>query len=166
MSTVQPVTPSANKREQEIAHILALLRSKVEDLTQEIDFSEKIHTEGVRTSLTSDIEKAIENPLAPLINLRTSIDTNILKFIQGFCNSVFDIHKEIVKDVYKSNSKNDRLLYFVFLNEDTDENRETLFGALDHYETLDFSTVIPIDFQFIPKEISPDKLINVEKVVF
>ena len=166
MSTTQPITPSANKREQEIAHILALLRSKVEDLTQEIDLSQKILPEGIKTTLTTDIEKAIENPLAPLISLRTSIDNNILTVIIGFVNSVFDVHRSIIEEVYKSNSKNDRLLYFIKLNEDSYENREALFEALDYYETLDFSAIAPIDFQFIPKEISADKLVNAEKVVF
>jgi hypothetical protein len=46
------------------------------------------------------------------------------------------------------------LHYCVVLKEDTFENRNKIFGILNFYEQQDFSAFFPVDFQFVPIELS------------
>lgn len=168
MTKQNNTTTNADKKEQEIALILQLLQSRVDDFTQEISISKEIH-EGnnkVRTKLTSSIEKAIENPFAPLISLRTSIDNTITSLVETLFKALFETNKELIQEVYKSNNSTE-LTYLIVLNEDSFDNRETIFGLLDFYEnkTDEFASFYPVTFQFVPKEFS-EKIINAEKIAF
>jgi hypothetical protein len=49
------------------------------------------------------------------------------------------------------------------LNNDSDENREKVFEVLDDYEKIEFSSIFPAHFQFIPPELS-NKIENATKI--
>jgi len=62
------------------------------------------------------------------------------------------MHKNLIQEVLKTKSDSD-LHYCIVLREDTFENRNKVFSILDIYDGIEFSSLFPVEFQFIPADL-------------
>lgn len=151
---IQDSSPQS-KRDEEIHAVLVLLEGKMRELKNDVEVSKELLLQGVKTNLAADIEKKIEDPLSNLTGIRNKIDKTIKGVIEAFINKVLsgEDHRDLIDSIYKTSTIDNEILFIIVLKNDTIENREELFGILDFYDTLDFSSDFPVNFEFVPLEL-------------
>ncbi len=144
----------SNKRDEEIKFILTMLNNRVDEIKENVLVSSELLNQGIKTSLSSDIEKTIEDPLALMLNVKEDVDCNFEKIADSIIRKLLTHKGELIQKAFKSKVFDHNLHYSIILKEDTFENRENVFHILDAYETTSLSKYFPVDFQFVPLELA------------
>ena len=156
---------STHKREEKIKEILLALDNHVDELKNEVGLSHDLLSQGIKTSLSVDIEKTLDNPLHEITKVRGKIDATIINIVDSIFNYAFQKFSDKIKSVFKSKTFEEEMLYIVVVKNDGFEVRDELWGILNFYDSLDISNIYPVNFQFVPIELA-EKITNAEPVNF
>lgn len=151
------------KNEKQLASILYLLSTKIEDFGNEIYKSSELLKIGEKTELSKSIEELIENPLENLINTSTHISSQINGIINKIFIGFLKDNKEIISNVFRNEINSNDLTYSIVLSEDTFENRNRIFKFYDFLYAFEASEAFPVTIQITPIELV-GKLINKKEI--
>lgn len=160
MSTVQNIPQSSSlsnsKRDEDIQLILSLLQNRVDELKDDVYVSKELLQNGVKTELSSEIEGTLENPIRAMTSVKKDIDGKIASLITTILKGLFEAHKEIIKEAYKTSQASypSHLHFCIVLREDNAQNRNRIFNILDWYDSYEFAPYFQVDFQFVPEELA------------
>lgn len=145
-----------NVEDEKIHLILELMKLQVDDLKKDIHLSQDMLCTGAKTNLASNIDKAIQNPISPLLEVKANIDSSIKTIINETVKQYFNGHRDIIATAFLTDTGKGRhdLHYTVVLKKDNQKNRTSVLGLLRDYRCVDVAEDYPIHIQIIPQEVS------------
>ncbi len=150
--------PESKQKDQIIHYILKAMECRVDEIKNEIDFSNQMHPLGIETDLIATLNNLVQDPLSHLIGFKNELNNTISAVVILILKEYFKAKNDIVNKVYHcDNGNNNNMLFAIVLTEDTYENRTDIFSFLRDYKASNLWEALPISFQIIPAKIE-DKL--------
>ena len=150
-TTASQTVPAENERVLLNALITAFSQS-IDVLRKDAVFAKEMLNQGIKTQITTELEGFARNPYLKLFEVREQIDSVFANLADSFMLYCVKTHAPLIDEAVKVENCNGMPGYAIVLKHDTIANREKFFDCLDEYESQRFSSLYPLQWQFVSHE--------------
>jgi hypothetical protein len=118
---------------------------------KKVSFSKDMLDKDIHTELAVGVKKSMEDPLKSLMEGSARFDEIIMGRVDEIVENFFRVNSDSIARAYKLASLDSHMNYLIALNEDTPDNRDSVFSIQYHFED-NFDPKYSIRIHFIPKE--------------
>ncbi|MEJ2905097.1 hypothetical protein WAE58_21810 [Pedobacter panaciterrae] len=122
------------------------------NLRHEVEHTRQLHSAGINNSLSSSLEGFYTNPLTALLDMHCTSKNSLKKMVSQLTIGFLHTQKALIKKAFQVD-QNNKVVYYIVLNEDNTVNRNVFFEFLSLYDELGISDNLPILIKFLPERV-------------
>ena len=153
------VTSLENKDE-----ISEKVQAILKNLKYEVEHTRQLHSMGVNNTLSSSLEGFYTNPLTALLDIHNASRQSLKKMVSQLTIGFFHLQKKLIKKAFQVEQDN-KIIYYVVLNEDNSESRNVFFEFLTLYDELGITDSLSILIRFLPERVMNDANLKNELIL-
>lgn len=155
MSEVDHILTSNTEQGANLKEFIQVYKTYLNERSTDVVHGEKMLELGAKTAIIQEFEQFLVNPIQNLIDIKKSIDINLVQIVDRFISLFItkSIEGHLITSAFRRAGSGNSLFYGIILEEDTFENRDKVLDFLSFYNTLEFADKIPVYFQFLSEDV-------------